>query len=81
MSDKKYNATLTVAFPNDKFGEGALLSAELKAEDIANVTPGSKILIKKSKKQSVNGRSYFYVEILPPFGDSKAAATADDSEV
>lgn len=85
MEQKKFNTTITAVFPNDKFGEGSLLTKSIGEEELARLAEiklGSRLLIKKSKKKSSNGSSFYFMEILPPFETKKEPATvAEDSDV
>lgn len=81
MEQKKFNTTLTAVFPNDKFGEGSLWSKPVTDQELVNFSElksGDRLLIKKSKKKSANGSSFYFVEILPPLETSR---NRDDSEV
>lgn len=69
-------------FENDKFGTGALLSANLNADGYEviqrHLQIGSKLLIRKSTKLSKTGGNTYFLEVLPPMdqaarGTSRAA--------
>lgn len=86
-TEKKLNDTVTALWENEKFGEGALLSAEIdaKAYDVLqNVGIGQKFLIKRVER---NGKTTFFMEVLPKFekraaptkgGSRKQAAASDE---
>jgi hypothetical protein len=73
--DKKFNPTVTAVFPNEKFGEGALLSAEIdaKAYDVLQqIEIGQKLLLKPSKKTTKSGETYYFMEVLPRFEKTRS---------
>lgn len=81
-----YNPTVTAFFENQKFGDGALLSATLDAKAFEavqrHIQIGAKLLIRKSKKENKNGGSTYFLEVLPPQADtnfsSKKSSNSDD---
>lgn len=68
---KEFNPTVTAFWENEKFGEGAMLSAELdaKAYDVLqNLQIGQKLLIKPYSK---GGKTTYFMEALPKFVKTK----------
>ncbi len=81
---KAFNPTITAMFENAKFGEGALLSANIDAKGFEVVQRqlqiGSKLLIRRSPKLSKNGGNTYFLEILPPMA-ANTPARRDDSGI
>jgi hypothetical protein len=70
---KTYNVTVTALWDNEKFGEGALLSAEIddKAfEAIQTIEKGMKLLIKPRER---DGKTTYFMEVLPPYAKQAVA--------
>lgn len=88
----KFNPTITAMFPNDKFGSGALLSAEINSKGFAEVQNhlqvGSKLVLRKSPKKTESGNDCYFLEILAPRdggvrtggagGGARKASVSDD---
>lgn len=73
-SEKPRNTTVTAFWENEKFGEGALLSAEIDAKSfdaLQSAQIGNKFLLKPVNK---NGKTTYFLEILPPY-DKKPSAS------
>lgn len=76
MSDthKKYNETITMVFPNEKWGKGNLVGSIAENKTI-NLKAGSMILVKKAMqkvdgqwvpKLSKKNEPYYFIEIIEP---------------
>lgn len=77
---KKFNPTITALFENSKFGEGALLSANIDAKGYEviqrHLEIGSKLVVRKSPRLSKNGNTTYFLEVLPPLTENNNRKTS-----
>jgi hypothetical protein len=82
---RKLNPTIAPAYQNDKFGYGSFLSKPIDEKGFneiqRNLVIGSRVLLKNTRKQSANGSTIYFLEILPPYeGPSKQPARVGNTE-
>lgn len=81
-NNRNGNTTVTAFWSNDKFGEGAYLSAEITAESLSaineNLVEGTKLVLRPGVRKdgtpvvAKNGGQTFFLEILPPLSRNKS---------